>query len=96
MLSGMTKYRLKTMELSDVAEMLHGFMEDADSCSNEERADTCEAMELKVRAAITEMQALRNALDTLGVAIADAGYTWTPEMRKAYEVAPNGQIQRAP
>ena len=26
-----------------------------------------------------------NALDKLGLAITDAGYTWTPEMRKAYE-----------
>ena len=26
-----------------------------------------------------------NALDKLGLAIANAGYTWTPEMRKAYE-----------
>lgn len=24
-------------------------------------------------------------LDELGLAIANAGYTWTPEMRKAYE-----------
>lgn len=28
---------------------------------------------------------LRAALDELGVAIADAGYTWTPAMRTAYE-----------
>jgi hypothetical protein len=27
----------------------------------------------------------KKALDDLGVAIADAGYTWTPEMRSAYE-----------
>jgi hypothetical protein len=27
----------------------------------------------------------KEALDDLGVAIADAGYTWTPEMRSAYE-----------
>jgi hypothetical protein len=26
-----------------------------------------------------------NALDKLGLAITNAGYTWTPEMRKAYE-----------
>jgi hypothetical protein len=26
-----------------------------------------------------------SALDKLGLAITDAGYTWTPEMRKAYE-----------
>jgi hypothetical protein len=26
-----------------------------------------------------------NALDKLGLAITDAGYTWTSEMRKAYE-----------
>lgn len=26
-----------------------------------------------------------NALDKLGLAIANAGYTWTPEMREAYE-----------
>jgi hypothetical protein len=29
--------------------------------------------------------ALREAIDALGVAIADAGYAWTPAMRKAYE-----------
>lgn len=28
---------------------------------------------------------LRKKLDDLGVAIADAGYTWTPAMREAYE-----------
>ncbi len=28
-----------------------------------------------------------NAVDELGVAIADAGYTWTPEMRAAFERA---------
>lgn len=28
-----------------------------------------------------------DAVDALGVAIADAGYTWTPEMRSAYERA---------
>lgn len=32
-----------------------------------------------------EIERLRAALDALGVAIADAGYTWTPEMRAAYE-----------
>lgn len=32
-----------------------------------------------------ENERLRAALDALGVAIADAGYTWTPEMRAAYE-----------
>lgn len=26
-----------------------------------------------------------SALDELGLAITNAGYTWTPEMRKAYE-----------
>ena len=26
-----------------------------------------------------------NVLDRLGLAIANAGYTWTPEMRQAYE-----------
>jgi len=35
---------------------------------------------------------LQAKLDALGVAIADAGYTWTPEMRKAYEMAPNTRI----
>lgn len=34
---------------------------------------------------IAEIERLRAALDALGVAIADAGYTWTPEMRAAYE-----------
>lgn len=32
-----------------------------------------------------EIERLRAALDALGVAIANAGYTWTPEMRSAYE-----------
>lgn len=30
-------------------------------------------------------RALMTALDKLGLAIANAGYTWTPEMREAYE-----------
>lgn len=34
------------------------------------------------------LTALR-AVDALGVAIANAGYSWTPEMRKAYEEATN-------
>ena len=34
---------------------------------------------------IEEIERLRAALGALGVAIADAGYTWTPEMRAAYE-----------
>ena len=34
--------------------------------------------------------ALRKALDDLGVAIADAEYVWTPEMRTAYESAKGG------
>lgn len=33
----------------------------------------------------SENERLRAALDELGVAIVDAGYTWTPEMRSAYE-----------
>ena len=28
---------------------------------------------------------LNKALDALGLAITNAGYTWTPEMRSAYE-----------
>lgn len=28
-----------------------------------------------------------DCIDALGVAIADAGYVWTPEMREAYEQA---------
>lgn len=28
---------------------------------------------------------MTDALDKLGLAITNAGYTWTPEMRKAYE-----------
>jgi hypothetical protein len=27
----------------------------------------------------------QEAIDDLGLAISDAGYTWTPEMRRAYE-----------
>lgn len=38
-----------------------------------------------VQEAADEIERLRAALDALGVAIADAGYTWTPEMRAAYE-----------
>jgi len=37
------------------------------------------------RAAIDEITRKSTALDALGVAIADAGYTWTPAMRDAYE-----------
>ena len=34
-----------------------------------------------------QMLDVLDAIDALGVAIADAGYTWTPEMRAAYERA---------
>lgn len=43
----------------------------------------------QVRRMAAEVERLRGALDALGVAIADAGYTWTPEMRTAYEGAAN-------
>ena len=33
------------------------------------------------------ISALKESADELGVAIADAGYTWTPAMRKAYRKA---------
>ncbi len=32
-----------------------------------------------------------DAVDALGVAIADAGYAWSPEMRAAYERASGGK-----
>jgi hypothetical protein len=32
-----------------------------------------------------QMLDVLDAGDALGIAIADAGYTWTPEMRAAYE-----------
>ncbi len=35
-----------------------------------------------------------SALDRLGLAITDAGYTWTSEMRKAYEEAV-AELERA-
>lgn len=38
---------------------------------------------------------LQQRLDALGVAIADAGYAWTPAMRAAYE-GPNVGANRAP
>jgi len=34
-------------------------------------------------------EAYQAKIDALGVAISDAEYTWTQEMRKAYEQAPN-------
>lgn len=34
-------------------------------------------------------EAYQDKIDALGVAIVDAGYTWTQEMRAAYEQAPN-------
>ncbi len=39
----------------------------------------------EINEAKAEIERLRAALDALGVAIADAGYTWTREMRAAYE-----------
>lgn len=33
-------------------------------------------------------------VDALGLAISDAGYVWTPEMRAAYERATEGMITR--
>ena len=38
-------------------------------------------------------QAWQAKVDALGLAISDAGYTWTPEMRKAYEMLPNAGIE---
>ena len=43
----------------------------------------------RIERLLAEVERLRGALDALGVAIADAGYTWTPEMRTAYEGAAN-------
>ena len=40
-----------------------------------------------LRESMSRVERLSNALDSLGVAIADAGITWTPEMRAAYEKA---------
>ena len=37
-------------------------------------------------------QAWQAKVDALGLAISDAGYTWTPEMRKAYEMLPNAKL----
>lgn len=45
-------------------------------------------------AIVAERDVLRGALDRLGVAIADAGYTWTPAMREAYDSAPNDGAKR--
>lgn len=39
-------------------------------------------------------EAYQCKIDALGVAIADAGYSWTPEMREAYEMPPNGRNER--
>ena len=39
----------------------------------------------RMDALLDRIAELEAALDALGVAIADAGYTWTPEMRAAYE-----------
>ena len=36
---------------------------------------------------VGEKDVLRRSLDALGLSIADAGYTWTPAMKKAYEQA---------
>lgn len=38
---------------------------------------------------------LQQRLDALGVAIADAGYAWTPAMRAAYE-GPNAELTGRP
>jgi len=34
---------------------------------------------------VWRVDAYKKKLDELGLAIVDAGYTWTPAMRKAYE-----------
>ena len=38
--------------------------------------------------------AYQEKLDALGLAIVNAGYTWTTEMREAYEMPPNAGIER--
>lgn len=50
-------------------ERFAGIDEDCDGCLNKR----------------DEIERMTNALDALGIAIADAGYEWTPAMRKAYE-----------
>ena len=47
--------------------------------------DKLRAAQSATAAMTDEIERMRAALDALGVAIADAGYTWTPEMRSAYE-----------
>lgn len=50
---------------------------------------TCGSKEAAMRAwgaAIQQTQeAYQNKIDALGLAIVDAGYTWTPQMREAYD-----------
>jgi len=39
----------------------------------------------ELQRALQFVDAYKEKLDELGLAIVDAGYTWTPAMRKAYE-----------
>jgi len=55
------------------------------------KAEYTQAVELhnqtldELQRAVWRVDAYKKKLDELGLAIVDAGYTWTPAMRKAYE-----------
>lgn len=64
--------------MSTLTEELLTLAEEMGSRHPDEAANACR----KASDALTKAM---DGLDALGVAIADAGYTWTPEMRAAYE-----------
>lgn len=64
--------------MSTLTEELLTLAGDMGSRHPDEAANAC-------RNAAAALAKATNGLDALGVAIANAGYVWTPEMRAAYE-----------
>lgn len=53
-----------------------------------------QAMSDEIEALRQTRAAYQDKLDALGIAIVNAGYTWTTEMREAYEMPPNAWANR--
>ena len=62
------------------SDVLRGLADEMGSRHPDEAANVC-------RKSADLLDAAYHDLDALGVAIADAGYAWTPAMRTAYEHA---------
>ena len=56
-----------------------------------EIVDIVRCLEIELENKEDELNRWQKKLDALGLAISEAGYTWTPEMRTAYEMTPNAR-----